>query len=123
MKKITTLCLVLVLTIVGAMQAQAQSCSYGITAGYNLTKMKFSGNWKESFSSDNKPGWFIGPKVAFNTPLGIGIDIKKESVLLRTNSFLYKGNSDLFSCSLCSCSLVDFLLLQLVSDRRSDEQS
>lgn len=74
MKKITTLCLVLVLTIIGAMQTQAQSFSYGITAGYNLTKMKFSGNWKESFSSDNKPGWFIGPKVAFNTPLGIGID-------------------------------------------------
>lgn len=62
------------LTIVGAMQAQAQSFSYGITAGYNLTKMKFSGNMKESFSSDNKPGWFIGPKVAFNTALGVGID-------------------------------------------------
>ena len=74
MKKITTLCLVLVLTIVGAMQLQAQSFSYGITAGYNLTKLKFSGEMKESFSSDNKPGWFIGPKVAFNTALGIGID-------------------------------------------------
>lgn len=74
MKKITTLCLVLVLTLVGAMQMQAQSFSYGITAGYNLTKLKLSGNMKESFSSDNKPGWFIGPKVAFNTALGIGID-------------------------------------------------
>ena len=98
MKKITTLCLVLVLTIIGTMQAQAQSFSYGITAGYNLTKMKFSGNWKESYSSDNKSGWFIGPKVAFNTPLGIGIDasLQYSQRKLNITEVTYYSNGEVF---------------------------
>lgn len=74
MRKIKSLCVALLLALVGATAVQAQSFSYGITAGYNLTKLKFAGSAKDNFSSDNKPGWFVGPKVAFNTALGIGID-------------------------------------------------
>lgn len=105
MKKITTLCLVLVLTIIGTMQAQAQSFSYGITAGYNLTKMKFSGNWKESYSSDNKSGWFIGPKVAFNTALGIGIDasLQYSQRKLNITELTYYSNGEVFR--VCDTSL------------------
>lgn len=73
MKKISTLCIALLLAFVGTVAAQAQSFSYGITAGYNLTKLTYSGN-KENFSSDNKSGWFIGPKVEFNTVIGLGVD-------------------------------------------------
>ncbi len=74
MKKISTLCIALLLAFVGTVAAQAQSFSYGIAAGYNLTKLTYSGNNKENFSSDNKSGWFIGPKVEFNTVIGLGVD-------------------------------------------------
>lgn len=74
MKKISTFCIALLLAFVGTVAAQAQSFSYGITAGYNLTKLTFSGSAKKNFSSDNKPGWFIGPKVEFNTVIGLGVD-------------------------------------------------
>lgn len=73
MKKISTLCIALLLAFVGTVAAQAQSFSYGIAAGYNLTKLTYSGNTK-NFSSDNKSGWFIGPKVEFNTVIGLGMD-------------------------------------------------
>lgn len=74
MKKISTLCIALLLAFVGTVVAQAQSFSYGIVAGYNLTKLMYSGSAKENFSSDNKSGWFIGPKVEFNTVIGLGVD-------------------------------------------------
>ncbi len=74
MKKISTLCIALLLAFVGTVVAQAQSFSYGIVAGYNLTKLTYSGSAKENFSSDNKSGWFIGPKVEFNTVIGLGVD-------------------------------------------------
>lgn len=74
MKKISTFCIALLLAFVGTVAAQAQSFSYGIAAGYNLTKLTYSGNTKENFSSDNKSGWFIGPKVEFNTVIGLGVD-------------------------------------------------
>lgn len=74
MKKFSSLCIALLLAFVGTVAAQAQSFSYGIAAGYNLTKLTYSGNTKENFSSDNKSGWFIGPKVEFNTVIGLGVD-------------------------------------------------
>ncbi len=58
--------------------AQAQSFSYGIVGGLNLTKLKYSGSAKDNFSSDNRAGWYIGPKVEFNTALGIGIEAALE---------------------------------------------
>lgn len=78
MKKAKTLCVALLLAMAGGVAAQAQSFSYGIVAGLNLTKLKYSGNMKENFSSDNKAGWYVGPKVAFNTVIGIGIDAALE---------------------------------------------
>lgn len=74
MKRFFTLCFALLLTLAGTLTVQAQSFSYGIVAGYNLTKLKYSGSAKENFSSDNKSGWYIGPKVAFNTVIGLGFD-------------------------------------------------
>lgn len=76
MKKIT-LSLALMLGMACG-TAQAQSFSYGIVGGLNLTKLKYSGSAKENFSSDNRAGWYIGPKVEFNTALGIGIDAALE---------------------------------------------
>lgn len=62
------------LLLISTVTAQAQSFSYGIVAGFDLSKMQLSGTAKENFSSDNKAGWYVGPKVAFNTLLGFGFD-------------------------------------------------
>ncbi len=74
MKKAKTLCAALLLAMAGGLTAQAQSFSYGIVAGMNLTKLNLSGSAKENLSSDNKAGWYVGPKVAFNTVIGLGVD-------------------------------------------------
>ncbi len=55
--------------------ASAFSFDWGVTAGYNLSKVKFKGNtYSETFSSGNRSGWFIGPKVHFGLIAGLGID-------------------------------------------------
>ncbi len=61
-----------------ATTAQAQSFSYGITAGWNQTKLKLKGSAKGYFDSDNKAGWFVGPKITFSSGLGIGLDAAIE---------------------------------------------
>lgn len=70
------------LVMAATLTAQAQSFSYGITAGLNLSKLKLSGSAKSTLgsniSSDNRAGWFIGPKVEFNTVIGLGLDAALE---------------------------------------------
>ncbi len=61
-----------------ATTAQAQSFNYGITAGWHQTKLKFKGSGKDLYSSDNKAGWFVGPKITFSSGLGIGLDAAIE---------------------------------------------
>ncbi|MGM9689102.1 MAG: outer membrane beta-barrel protein [Alloprevotella sp.] len=78
MKRITTLCAALLLLLATAVPAAAQSFSWGVTAGMNLTKLSLSGNVKQTayqnFSTDNKAGWYVGPKITFNTVIGLGVD-------------------------------------------------
>lgn len=97
MKKISTFCIALLLAFVGTVAAQAQSFSYGITAGYNLTKLTFSGSAKGHFSSDNKPGWFIGPKVEFNTVIGLGMDASLQYSQRKLNicENMYEASDDI----------------------------
>lgn len=79
MKKTITLCAMLLLLAFGAQNAAAQKFSWGVVGGLNLSKVKFTGaDYKENFSSDNRAGWYFGPKVAFNTVLGIGVDAALE---------------------------------------------
>ena len=55
--------------------AAAQSFDWGIVGGMNFTKLKFKGGAENiSYNSDQKCGWYIGPKVAFNTVIGLGVD-------------------------------------------------
>lgn len=97
MKKISTFCIALLFAFVGTVAAQAQSFSYGITAGYNLTKLTFSGSAKKNFSSDNKPGWFIGPKVEFNTVIGLGMDASLQYSQRKLNicENMYEASDDI----------------------------
>lgn len=79
MKKLASLCAAFALTLAFAAPANAQTFSYGITAGLNLTKLKYNKkNIQQNFTSDNRAGWFVGPKVALNTALGIGVDAALE---------------------------------------------
>ena len=73
MKKFSALCLSLLVAFAG-LTAKAQKFSYGIVAGYDLTKVKYSGDMKNNFSSDNKSGWYVGPKIVFSTVMGLGVD-------------------------------------------------
>lgn len=54
-----------------AIPAQAQ-IKFGVKGGLNVSKLHFS---EETFKSDNRTGFFIGPTAEFTLPLlGLGID-------------------------------------------------
>ena len=56
-----------------AMNANAQF-KWGVEGGMNLSKVKVDGDGG-MFGSDNRVGWFLGPKAQFTIPgLGLGID-------------------------------------------------
>lgn len=82
MKRIYRMCIALLVALCSTAALHAQSFSYGITAGLNLTKLHLSGSAKgmpdANLSSDNKAGWFVGPKVEFNTLIGLGVDAALE---------------------------------------------
>lgn len=62
----------------------AQSVKFGIVGGLNLSKLSFSKN-ADNLSSDNRYGWYIGPKVNVSLPLGFGIDVAAEYSQRRLN--------------------------------------
>lgn len=73
MKKILTI-MAVVLAAAWAAPAAAQGFSWGVVGGMNLSKVSFKGEWADNLSSDNRAGWYIGPKVAFSLPLGLAFD-------------------------------------------------
>ena len=81
MKKILSILAACLVALAVALPSQAQSFRAGITGGLNMTKLKMYGSAKEAgtdFKSNNRNGWFIGPKVEVNTGLGIGLDAALE---------------------------------------------
>ena len=68
-KLLSTLMLIACLAL--AIPAQAQ-IKFGVKAGLNVSKLHLS---KETLSSDNRAGFFVGPTAEFTLPLlGLGID-------------------------------------------------
>lgn len=67
MKRIATL-LALLITLTSASYAKVR---FGAEAGAYVYKMKFN---KKIASSDNRAGFFIGPKLKGTLPLGFGVD-------------------------------------------------
>ena len=68
-KLLSTLMVIACLAL--AIPAQAQ-IKFGVKAGLNVSKLHLS---KETLSSDNRDGFFIGPTAEFTLPLlGLGID-------------------------------------------------
>lgn len=101
MKKFSALCLSLLVAFAG-LTAKAQKFSYGIVAGYDLTKVKYSGDMKNNFSSDNKSGWYVGPKIVFSTAIGLGVDASlqySQRKLNITQEGYYDGNEILNNVS------------------------
>ena len=72
MKKII-LSLVLLVSFVGAQTASAFSFDWGVTGGFNLTKLKVDKQSKW-YDSNNKAGWFAGVKVNLGLVAGFGLD-------------------------------------------------
>ena len=80
MKKLF-LALTLLLTFAWATPASAE-LKFGVVGGLNLSKMSFSGGDKGLLSSDNRCGWYIGPKAQFTLPLiGLGLDASGLTLL------------------------------------------
>lgn len=68
-KLLSTLMVIACLAL--AIPAQAQ-IKFGVKAGLNVSKLHLS---KETLSSDNRAGFFVGPTAEFTLPLlGLGID-------------------------------------------------
>lgn len=77
MKKSILSFLAAALLMLVAAPANAQ-IKFGVTGGLNVSKMSFS-NLGSSLSSENRAGWFIGPKVEAKLPLiGLGVDAAVE---------------------------------------------
>ena len=92
MKRITTT-LMLIFALMTAYTANAQ-VKFGVTAGMDLTKVSY--NKLPDMSSNNRAGWFLGPKVEFTVPIvGIGIDAALEYSQRRinNNTGIYNGTT------------------------------
>lgn len=84
LKKIFT-ALALLLSFAWATPASAE-LKFGVVGGLNLSKMSFSGSDKSLLSSDNRCGWYIGPKAQFTLPIiGLGLDASIQYSQRRLN--------------------------------------
>lgn len=72
MKKII-FSLVLLVSIVGAQTASAFSFDWGVTGGFNLTKLKIDKQSK-FFDTNGNSGWFLGVKANVGLIGGFGLD-------------------------------------------------
>lgn len=95
MKKI--ICsLTLLFVLASALPAAAIGFDWGVTGGWNYSKVKMK-NFKTSFDTNNRAGWFIGPKVYLSLPLGLGVDASVQYSLRRMNMGDYVYDADGFA--------------------------
>lgn len=95
MKKII-LSLVLLVSFVGAQTASAFSFDWGVTGGFNLTKLKVDKQSKW-YDSNNKAGWFAGVKVNLGLIAGFGLD---GALLYNQMKYTTTANLDLGTVSI-----------------------
>ena len=98
MKKLLTIAAI-VLAAAWVAPAAAQGFSWGVVGGLNLSKVSFGKEWKNTFSSDNRAGWYIGPKVAFSLPLGLAFDgsVQYSQRKLNIDVAQYEGSTKTLS--------------------------
>lgn len=73
MKKIIT-SLLLVVAMAWPAQAFAFGFDWGVTGGYNLTRLKLNRDTRQNFSASNRAGWFLGAKANLSIAMGFGLD-------------------------------------------------
>ena len=78
------LAIALCLGLASAAPAAAQSVKFGIVAGMSLNKLNFNGDGGR-FDSENRYGWYIGPKLNIGLPLGFGLDVAAQYSQRRMN--------------------------------------
>lgn len=66
--------LLLVVALACSNTAAAFGFDWGVTGGLNYTKLNLKGEWKNMAKSENRAGWFIGPKVNVGLIAGFGVD-------------------------------------------------
>jgi len=82
------LTLLVALTVAGVHAQKTKYLAWGVEAGVNFNKMSFA---SEDFKSDNRAGFFVGPKAKFRVPiLGFGAD---AAVLYSLNSAKFNNTS------------------------------
>lgn len=92
MKRVFSI-LALVLAMAWASQAHAQF-KLGVVGGMNLTSLSFDKS--KNFDSENRCGWFLGPKVTFTLPIiGLGIDASVQYMNRRMNVEVDNGGVSL----------------------------
>ena len=67
----------------------AAQLKFGIVGGLNLTKLSTKGN---NFSSDNRAGWYIGPKVEFTLPI---VNLSVDAALEYSQRQMNIGNDEI----------------------------
>lgn len=55
-------------------QTPSKKIRYGVKGGVTLSSLTFRGDFKDNFSSENRAGFFIGPMINANLPLGFNLD-------------------------------------------------
>lgn len=69
--------------LAGVPTASAQ-LKFGLVAGMNMSKLSFDNG--KYFDSDNRAGWYVGPKVWFNIPIvGLGVNASAQYSQRRMN--------------------------------------
>lgn len=77
MKKLASILLVAFSLLFVSNTAQAQ-LSFGLVGGLNLSKLSYN-DMSNALSSNNRCGWYIGPRVEFKVPIiGLGMDAAVE---------------------------------------------
>ena len=75
---------VAMLFIIGGATTASAQFKFGLVAGMNMSKLSFDNG--KYFDSDNRAGWYVGPKVWFNIPIvGLGVNASAQYSQRRMN--------------------------------------
>ena len=98
MKKYLAIVAVAFTMLLAAVPVKAQ-LSFGVVGGLNLSKLSYN-DLPGALGSDNRCGWYLGPKVEFKVPLiGLGVDAALEYSQRRLNGDVEVDGQNAYSTS------------------------
>lgn len=73
------------LLFIGSMTTVSAQLKFGVVAGVNMSKLSFDKD--KYFDSEQRAGWYVGPKLWFNIPIvGLGINASAQYSQRRLNA-------------------------------------